>query len=73
MNIFFYKSYNKAIVSTSKYLSNYFHYLFEIIIPNYYLSSKKFKNVKIILPTVFNNFNNSLKKIYGKKINCHSK
>ena len=64
---FFYKSYNKAIVSTSKYLSNYFHYLFEIIIPNYYLS-KKFKNVKIILPTVFNNFNNSLKKIYGKKL-----
>lgn len=58
----------KVIFSTSSYLNNYFHYIFEIIIPNYFYFIKYKKKIDVVMSFPFNNLTNDIMQIFQNKI-----
>jgi len=60
---------NKTVIfSTSKAWSNYFHYIFEIIIPNYYYFIKYKKKIDVVMNFPFNNLKRDIEQIFQDKI-----
>ena len=60
---------NKTVIfSTSKSWNNYFHYIFEIIIPNYYYFIKYKKKIDVVMNFPFYNLKKDIRQIFQNKI-----
>jgi len=58
----------KIIFSTSSYYNNYFHFIFEIIIPNYYYFVKYKKKLDVVTFIPFSNIEKDLIDVFENKL-----
>ena len=60
--------YTNLIFATSRYLENYFHYVFEILIPCYSKFIQFKKSKKVLIPDVFPNLKGVIKYLFKDKV-----
>lgn len=58
----------KVIFSNTLVWSNYFHYIFEIVIPNYYLFIKNKKKLDVVMNFPFSSLKSNIEQIFQNKI-----
>jgi len=60
--------FNKVIFATTSACENYFHFIYEILIPTYYMFLRTKKKYNVVIPKIFPKFNKILYQLFDDKV-----